>query len=129
MICNVNQLAVNTLITWEPSFTPMRNLRCIQNHFNTILLSLPVVTFLKILKFTNLEKQVGLCRKSIERLSALTLQISVKCQKIKARMSINLASIYLLKVNNINTRTRFTCLPDVVLMFLLLTLNIFHTFF
>ena len=107
----------------------MRNLRCIQNHFNTILLSLPVVTFLKILKLTNLEKQVGLCRKSIERLSALTLQISVKCQKIKARMSINLASIYLLKVNNINTRTRFTCLPDVVLMFLLLTLNIFHTFF
>ena len=41
-----------------------------------------------------------------------------------------LANIYLFKVNKRNARKRFEiCRCDFVLLFLLLTLNIFHTFF
>ena len=46
----------------------------------------------------------------------------------KVFLDSNPVGIYLLKVNNRNTRT--SCdLNDVVLVFLLLTLNIFHTLF
>ena len=72
--------------------------------------------------------------KKVVNKKALNIKRKYCCEMVKNQEITSLqANIYLFKVNNRNTRKKVwnvqSYVNDVVLMFLLLTLTIFHTFF